>query len=176
MKCNILFFIFNGICTFRIFNNSCNSGTALVQHLQFQNSTQTKVGVYLVNFTLDGLCESDEILQDIMLPLKFDFHCLSQTQAEFIVYNLPCSLQSNGIHVFHHALFHFNCYLSFRDIYKTDIQLKISEIERLSSKNEDLIERNRTSEQILYDLQISNKKVIAEKDKYKNGHMDLQKR
>lgn len=75
--------------------------------------------------------------------------------------------------LFHIALFFF---IYFRDIYTNDIELKISAIEKLTSRNADLLEQNRTLEQQLYDLQISNKNVVEEKDKHKNENIDLQKR
>ncbi|XP_076071637.1 uncharacterized protein LOC143043025 [Mytilus galloprovincialis] len=61
-------------------------------------------------------------------------------------------------------------------IYKTDIQRKISEIEKLSFKNEELIEGHRTLEQQFYDIKILNKKVVEEKETLKKEFNDLQKR
>ncbi|CAG2254448.1 unnamed protein product [Mytilus edulis] len=61
------------------------------------------------------------------------------------------------------------------DIYTNDIELKMSAIEKLTSRNADLLKQNRTLEQQLYDLQISNKNVVEEKDKHKNENIDLQK-
>lgn len=77
---------------------------------------------------------------------------------------------------FCYALFYFTCYLSFRAIDKADIQLKISVIEKLSFKNEELIERHRTLEQQFYDIKILNKKLVEEKEKLKKEFNDLLER